>query len=162
MIDASQGKKVYEIGYLIVPTVSPDHISKEIDALKTGLNGSDVKVIAEEAPKMRPLTYAMVKVVGQKRSTYDTGYFGWVKFESSSDVAKEVEKTFTLSDKVLRSLLIRTVAENTMYGARILKEFKEVEKTTGLPPVVSSASVEKKSEVSVEEIDKAVEKLITE
>jgi ribosomal protein S6 len=159
MTDASQGKKVYEIGYLIVPTVSPDHIAKEIDALKAVLNTGDVKVIAEESPKMRPLTYPMVKVVGQKRSNYDTGYFGWVKFESTSDVSKEVEKTFATSDKVLRSLLIKTVAENTMYGSRILKEFKDAEKPVGQAP---SAISEKKADSSVEEIDKAVEKLITE
>jgi len=158
MTDASQGKKVYEIGYLIVPTVSPDHISKEIDALKAVLN-KDAVIIAEEAPKMRALTYSMVKVVGQKRNTYDTGYFGWIKFEGSSDVAKEVEKTFTLSDKVLRSLLIKTVADNTLYGARILKEFKDAEKPVGVAP---AAIGEKKADSSVEEIDKAVEKLITE
>jgi ribosomal protein S6 len=157
MTDASQDGKVYEIGYLIVPTVSPDHISKEIDALKATINAAGASIIADENPKMRQLTYSMVKAVGQKRNTFDTAYFGWVKFEGSSDAMKAIEKAFAESEKVLRHLLIKTVRENTIYGPRILKEQVRGDSKDSVEVVP-----EKKGEASSEEIDKAVEKLITE
>jgi transketolase len=42
--------KVYEVGYIIVPTVAPDHVAKEVDALKAILSKNKAEVISEEFP----------------------------------------------------------------------------------------------------------------
>jgi len=97
----------------------------------------------------------MVKVVGAKRHTFDTAYFGWVKFEVASDKATIIDKAFKLSDKIIRHLLIITVAENTIYGPKVLKE--KVEEKAKDAPILAP---ELKEVVSLEEIDKAVEKII--
>lgn len=142
---------VYEVGYHIVPTVSPEQLPKEVEAIKALLGGKDAKIISEEAPKLRPLAYTMLKVVGPLRQKFDTAYFGWIKFEGTSDAIVAIQKALDESEKVLRSLVVKTVAENTLYGAKVLpKEAPVAEKGEG------------KVEVSAEEVDKVVEKLIVE
>ncbi len=138
---------VYEVGYHIVPTVSPEQLPKEVEAIKALLGGKDAKIISEEAPKLRPLAYTMLKVVGPLRQKFDTAYFGWIKFEGTSDAIVAVQKALDASEKVLRSLVVKTVAENTLYGAKVLPK---------------EAPVAEKTEVSGEEVDKVVEKLIVE
>jgi ribosomal protein S6 len=152
-VDASRESKVYEVGYLLVPTISPEHLAKEVDALKAVIEKAGAKFISEEAPKSRSLAYKMVKVVGAKRHTFDTAYFGWVKFELTSDKVQSIDKAFKESAKVIRHLLITTVAENTIYGPKVLKE-KVEEKPKDAPIIAPTA------DISLEEIDKAVEKII--
>lgn len=144
--------KVYEVGYIIVPTVAPDHVAKEVDALKAILSKNKAEVISEEFPKMRTLAYQMLKVVGAQRSKFDTGYFGWVKFSATEEAVLEIKKAIDLSEKVLRHLLITTVAENTLYGAK----HAPVEKA----PALSTDKVEEKAEVSQEDLDKSIDKLV--
>lgn len=145
---------VYEVGFHIVPTVSPENLSKEVDAIKAILGGVGATIISEEFPKLRNLAYQMVKVIGPARNRHDTAHFGWIKFESSPESAAEVKKGMDAQEKVLRYLLIKTVAENTLYGSKILGEEKaEGDKAT-------DAKQPEKAPVSAAEIDKSIEKLV--
>ncbi len=115
---------VYEVGFHIVPAVSPEKLPAEVDAIKALLDGNKATIISEEFPKLRNLTYTMVKVIGPVRSKYDTAYFGWIKFEAAAEAALEIKKGMDANEKVLRYLLIKTARENTLYGAKILPEEK--------------------------------------
>lgn len=140
---------VYEVGYHIVPAVSPENLPKEVDAIKAILGAHGATIISEEFPKLRPLTYTMVKAIGQTRHKYDTAHFGWIKFEGSAEGAVEINKALAASEKILRYLLIKTVAENTLYGDKFFPQEKEAAKTEEAPKDVPAA----------EEVDKAAEKL---
>ena len=146
---------VYEVGYLIVPTVSPDHIGKEVEAIKAVLAQNGASVISEEAPKLKSLYYKMLKVVGPVRNKFDTGYFGWLKFTALGDKALEIDKAFAKNEKVLRYLLIKTVAENTIYGTKLGGQGESSERD-GVVIAPESA----KGEVNQEELDKSIDKLI--
>ncbi len=116
---------VYEVGYHIVPTVSPENLPKEVDAIKAILGKVGATIISEEGPKMIPLAYEMLKVVGPKRDYFETAYFGWVKFEAEPAAAIELKKALDLSEKVLRFIIVKTVRENTMHGHKFVKDSKE-------------------------------------
>lgn len=146
---------VYEVGYHIVPAVSPETLPKEVDAIKAFLEKQGATVISEESPKTRVLAYPMVKVVGQNRHTYDTAHFGWIKFEAPKDAAAEVEKFFQANEKVLRHLLIKTVRENTLYGAKVLPQEEGVKDEEA-----KDASKEAKPIASAEDMDKSIDKLV--
>lgn len=147
---------VYEIGYLIVPTVSPDHIVKEVEAIKAVLAQNGASVISEESPKLQTLYYKMLKVVGPVRHKFDTAHFGWIKFEAKAEKVMEIDKAMKINEKVLRFLLIKTVEENTLYGARILGE--KLEASSDNSP--ATAHPAEKAPVSQEEIDKSIDKLV--
>jgi len=115
---------VYEVGFHIVPAVSPEKLPAEVDAIKALLDGNKATIISEEFPKLRNLAYTMVKVLGPARHKYDTAYFGWIKFEAAPEAALEIKKAMDANEKVLRYLLIKTARENTLYGAKILPEEK--------------------------------------
>ena len=150
---------VYEVGYHIVPTVSPENLPKEVDAIKAILGKVGATIISEEGPKMIPLAYEMLKVVGPKRDYFETAYFGWVKFEAEPSAAVELKKALDLSEKVLRFIIIKTVRENTMHGHKFVKDGKEA-------PRRASSTDKKveggKPEVTAEELDKSIDKLVIE
>ncbi len=150
---------VYEVGYHIVPTVSPENLPKEVDAIKAILGKVEAKIISEEGPKMISLSYPMLKVVGPKRDYFETAYFGWVKFEAEPVAAVELKRALDLSEKVLRFIIVKTVRENTMHGHKFLKDGKEA-------PRRASSTDKKvegvKPEATAEELDKSIDKLVIE
>lgn len=152
---------VYEIGYLIVPTVSPDHLTKEVETIKAVLAQNGASVISEDAPKLRNIYYKMLKVVGPIRHKFDTAHFGWIKFEAKADAAQAIDKALKGNEKVLRFLMIKTVAENTLYGARILGEKLEGASDKPADAAAPKAAAPVKP-ASQEELDKSIDKLVIE
>lgn len=149
---------VYEVGYHIVPAVSPENLPKEVDAIKAVLGKQGATIISEEAPKLRSLAYPMTKAVGQARHTYETAYFGWIKFEAGTEAAAEVKKALDASEKVLRFLLIKTARENTLYGAKILPQEKD--EAAKEAPKAEAPKEAKPAAASEEELDKSIDKLV--
>jgi len=153
-VKSVEGKAVYEVGYLVMPSVSLELLPREVDAIKAVIAKIGGEVISEGAPEMRPLAYTMVKPVGPTRPRFDAAYFGWIKFEATKESISEVKKALDGMEKIIRFLLIETVRENTLYGSKILKDKEEGDKPE---TIKAPAAVVQSSE---EEIDKAVEKLI--
>ncbi|MEK7607821.1 MAG: 30S ribosomal protein S6 [Patescibacteria group bacterium] len=146
---------VYEVGFHIVPAVSPEKLSEEVDAIKAVLGKSGAVIISEEFPKLRNLAYTLVKTIGPARHKYDTAYFGWIKYETSPDFAADIKKALDANEKILRYLIIKTVRENTLYGSKILPEEKREEaKTDGLKDVKEVPLT------SREDLDKSIDKLV--
>jgi ribosomal protein S6 len=98
--------KIYEIGYLLVPTIPEENVLGRFRTSKMLLESKGAAFITEDAPKMRLLSYDMTQVIGSERRKYDKGYFGWVKFETQSAaipvIRTELEKTIN----ILRHLII--------------------------------------------------------
>ena len=162
---------VYEVGYHIVPAVSPENLPKEVDAIKAILGANGATIISEEAPAMRSLAYTMVKAVGQARHKYDTAYFGWIKFESDADAAVEIKRALDGLEKILRFILIKTVRENTIYGPKVLpkndEEETEADDASDDLPDDSSDNEDDKDEESgddkessKEDLDDSIDKLV--
>jgi ribosomal protein S6 len=143
---------VYEVGFHIVPAVSPENLPKEVDAIKAILGKSGATIISEEFPKLRNLAYTIVKAIGPARHRYDTAYFGWIKYEAQPETAADIKKALDADEKILRYITVKTVRENTIYGPKVLPQEKDeaapVEKT------------EKEVAPLQEEIDKSIEKLV--
>lgn len=153
-VKSVEGKAVYEVGYLVMPSVSLELLPREVDAIKAIITKVGGEIISEGAPEMRPLAYTMIKAVGPARPRFDAAYFGWVKFEATKESIGEVKKALDSVDSLIRFLLVETVRENTLYGAKILKDKEESEKPEAPKAPVAPVMA------SEEEIDKAVEKLI--
>ena len=157
-VKSVEGKAVYEVGYLVMPSVSLELLPREVDAIKEIISKVGGELISEGVPEMKPLAYIMVKAVGATRPRFDTAYFGWVKFETTRESISEVKKALDAMEKIIRFLLIETVRENTLYGSKILKDKEEGDKTEASSSKTDDTKASDQS--SEEDIDKAVEKLI--
>jgi ribosomal protein S6 len=144
--------RVYELAYLFVPLLTEETVAASFGNLKALLEKHGAQFISEEMPKMMDLAYQMSRIIENKKTWFDNGYFGWVKFSATEEAVLEIKKAIDLSEKVLRHLLITTVAENTLYGAKLAP----VEKA----PTLSTDKVEEKAEVSQEDLDKSIDKLV--
>ena len=158
--------QVYEIGYLLVPSIPEEKVTTEVAVLKGILSKKGAEFIAEEAPELRTLAYSMTKKIGASNNHFDNGYFGWFKFELSTKETESVKKVFEENPHMLRMLFITTVKEGTYLGKKSpsasLSKVEEVVAEPTVEPVAEPAVVAEVSAapVSVEEIDKSIDEMV--
>ena len=147
--------QVYELGYLLVPTIKEEDMPISYGNLKELVSSFRGAVIADEMPKMINRSYTMSKVISNVRNKFSTAYFGWVKFTMDSQKVLELKKNLDLDPNFIRFLILKTVKENTIAAKRFIrgdiykkpKTKKTAENETALP-------------INKEEIDKEIEALI--
>lgn len=154
----NEGVKIYEVGYLLVPELAESAVAEEVGNLKAlitdSLGGME---ISSEMPRMIDLAYSMEKRLGQKKEFYSKAHFGWIKFELPSEKISEIKSALEKNNKIIRSLIIKTVRENTMAVKKVFTRSPEVsarkradgEKEPSLP-------------INEEELDKTIEELVIE
>ena len=147
--------RVYEVGYLVAPTVSEEELPREVTALKDVLEKEKAAVISEEFPKFRALAYPMQKRIGGVMQNFTTAYFGWVKFGAKAECIKRIEQELKKNEKVARYILVKTVREHTMTLGRPLR-------TERVPRKEAPKDAPAGAPVSEVELDKSIEKLIAE
>ncbi|HXK38443.1 MAG TPA: 30S ribosomal protein S6 [Candidatus Paceibacterota bacterium] len=146
-------ERIYEVGFLIIPTVNEDGLVARVAAIREAINSINGTVIAEGAAKKIDLAYPMTKVAQNKRATYSSAYSGWFKFEAEPKGAKEIATVLKADEDVLRFLLIKTVREDTMAPRKLFEKKKEGKDAdeAEVAPVATEA-----------EIDASIDKLIAE
>lgn len=152
---SEENSKVYELGYLLVPTIKEEDVSINYGNLKELVLSFGGEVISDEMPKMINLAYTMSKVISNVRSKFDTAYFGWVKFTMDSAKVLELKKRLDLDPNIIRFLILKTVKENTIATKRFVRG--EMYKK---PAVKDSTKNETAVPINKEEIDKEIEALI--
>jgi ribosomal protein S6 len=152
------GLQVYELGYHIVSTVAEENLSKEAEALKAIVLKDGGSLVSEGEPKLINLAYSMTKSVADAKKKFNTAYFGWIKFETKSELMPSIKKAVDANPHVLRYLLIKTVRENTMFTPKL--NIRTAEKEA--PKAKKSIKTEEKKASSVEDLDKTIDELVLE
>ncbi len=147
--------RIYEVGYLLVPSIPEEEVGAEYGNLKELVGSFGGVVVSDEMPKMIGLAYQMVKVVSNIRHKYDSAYFGWTKFEMDPEKVLELKKKLDMDAKVIRFLITKTVRENTIASKRfigkdMIRRKPQARKEDEGPAV----------EINKEEIDKEIEALV--
>lgn len=157
-------KKVYEIGYLLISSIPREKVADVAASLKGVLSKKGAEIIAEEAAELIPLSYTMVKKIGTIHHRFDQAFFGWVKFELSTQEIEEVKKTLDIHPDVLRYLLITTVRENTYLGKKApVAPGLIVGSADGVPAeaaIVTEALPLGEKPASIEEMDKSIDEMV--
>ncbi len=147
--------RVYELGYLLVPTLSEENIPTVHGNLKELISSLGGAHISDEMPKTITLAYTMTKVVANVRNKFNTAYFGWTKFSMDTNKILELKKKLDLDPNIIRFLLLKTVKENTIVARRFVgrdmthKRFK-----------AKTDEAENAAPINKEEIDKEIDALI--
>jgi ribosomal protein S6 len=145
--------RIYELGYLMVPTIEEKDVATEVGALKEVIDATGAVTISEEFPKLIDLAYEMTRVISNKNEHFVTGYFGWVKFEVDPSNVASIDLTLKRNEKLIRYILVKTVRENTLSPK---KNFSRTEtKKRG-----SRKDTEEGAVISNEEIDKQIDALV--
>jgi ribosomal protein S6 len=147
--------KVYELGYLLVPSIKEEDVPVSYGNLKELVASFGGEVISDEMPKMMPLAYAMQKVVSNVRSKFNTAYFGWTKFTMSAEKVLELKKSLDLNPQFIRFLILKTVKENTIAAKRFVRG-----ETYKRPTKSGGADGAPAAPINKEEIDKEIDALI--
>jgi ribosomal protein S6 len=155
-IETEANSRVYELGYLLVPTISETDLPVVFGNLKELVSSLGGMHISDEMPKMIPLAYKMVKVVSNVRNKFNTAYFGWIKFTMDSDKVLELKKKLDLDPNVIRFLILKTVKENTIAGKRFVRGDMAHRK----PRSAKSENTETAVPINKEEIDKEIDAMV--
>jgi len=148
--------RVYELGYLLVPTLSLEDMPATYSNLKDLIISLDGGIISDEIPKMITLAYAMLKVNQNVRKKFDTAYFGWIKFETTGNKVIELKKKLKVDPNVLRSLILKTVRENTIAAKRFIrKDFRKK-----VPTIKKKGENKTSTPIDKEKIDKEIEAMV--
>lgn len=148
-------KRVYELGYLLVPTLSPEEVPTTLGDLKELISSFEGDHISEDMPKLINLAYPMIKVVSNVRSKFDTGYFGWFKFFMDPEKVLELKKKVDLDPNIIRFLILKTVQENTLASKRFVGRDSAYRKTAN-----KKDKQEEAEPINKEEIDKEIEAMV--
>ncbi|MDE2399412.1 MAG: 30S ribosomal protein S6 [Patescibacteria group bacterium] len=155
-ISEDANSRVYELGYLLVPTIAGENIPAVYgdlkDVITTNFKG---EIISDEMPKQMTLAYSMLKVVSNVRSKFDSAYFGWVKFNMDPEQIVELKKHLDLDPNIIRFLIIKTVKENTIATKRFVERSRGVKRTFTV-----KKSDEALTPIDKEEVDKEIDALI--
>lgn len=154
--------RVYEAGYHIVPTVAESDVEKVVGQVRAEIEKLGGNFISEGAPSLMKLTYGMDKREGERHKEYDRAYFGWLKFEASTDSAAKLTAALKLNPSILRSIVFKTLREDTRakFKAPQLREVKRTDTIKAAPRKAPEAS--EKEAVSEVDLEKALETLTAE
>lgn len=144
---------VYEVGYLMVPTIAEENVGQEVTTFKDTLAEKGAVFISDEYPKLLELAYEMSRSINNKKQKFSYAYFGWVKFECSSSQAKDIKDFLDKNEKLVRYLLIKTVRENTMSIKRTYSKQDGVKRRP-------AQKQEDQAPINEEVIDKEIDALV--
>ena len=153
------GVQVYELGYHIVSTVAEENLPREVETLKAIVLKDGGSLISEGEPKLITLAYSMAKSVADVKKKFTTAYFGWLKFETKSELMTSIKKAVDANPNVLRYILIKTVRENTLFTPKLNVRAPAKEEA---PKAKKSIKTDEKKATSLEDIDKSIEELVAE
>lgn len=106
--------RLYELGFILVPTVPELEVPQKVETLKSLIKDEGGGITAEGAPEYIDLAYTMERTIGSKTQKYSQGYFGFIKFEAEPSALEALKKSFDISEMLVRYLLIKTDATNTI------------------------------------------------
>jgi ribosomal protein S6 len=151
--------RVYEVGYLLVPTLSEQEMPGVYSSLKDLIVSLGGEMISDEMPKMIDLAYTMKKTIQNVRSRFDTAYFGWSKFFMDADKVSELKKKLDLNPQVIRFLIVKTVKENTIAA----KKFTNRDSVRRKPfSAKKEEGAEEALPINKEEVDKEIDAMVAE
>ncbi len=148
-METAEKGTVYEVSYLLLPSISQEQIESKATALKETIKKNGGEIISDDNPILIDLAYPMTKVVSTVSHKCHAGYFGWIKFELRARGLSDLKKSLDNNNDILRYLIIKTVRENTLLNGKM--KLKSEDKTR---------KYEDEKESTPEEIDKSIDNLV--
>lgn len=119
--------QIYELGYLILPSITEDKLLAVAENLKEVIAREGGKVFDGEEPHLHELSYTMAKTVGSSRYVLNDAYIGWLKFELEPESVERVKNSLEKMNELVRFLIIKVPKKTTFTFAQAKKQAIEAE-----------------------------------
>ncbi len=157
-VEGDADARIYELGYLLLPSIPEENIPTMYGNLKDLVNSFGGEAVSDEIPRMMSLAYTMSKVTANVRSKFNTAYFGWLKFSMNPDKVLELKKKLDLNTDVIRFLLLKTVKENTIAARRYVGRDAVHRRTPSTHKEGEGEEVS--APINKEEVDKEIDAMV--
>lgn len=147
--------QVYEVGYLLAPTVAETEVPAMYGNIKELVSTLEGVTISDDMPKYISLAYPMTKVVSNVRSKFDSAYFGWVKFTMPKSKVLELKKKLDLDTNIIRFLILKTIKENTIASKRFIGRDSTHKRTPSTKKEDAEATP-----INKEEVDREIDAMV--
>lgn len=147
--------KLYEVGYLLSPTIALESLSKECGKIKEAL-GADAFVASELEPKMKELAYHMEKESSGKKNIFENAYFGSIYFQAEPGSVDSIKKNFDKNENIIRYLVIKRNKEILMAPKKIYSPRVKPTHSMG----TETKKIPSETVINEAELDKTIEELI--
>lgn len=148
-------KPLYEVSFLISASVPEDSVASEVATINSLLAEAEGEILFAEAPKMRALSYPMLKTHLGKREKFDSAYFGSLIVALEGEKVKVLPKQLESMPSVLRALVVAVPPEALWYAEKRVAAKAERE-------AKHAALKEEANTLSQAELDKTIEQLVIE
>ena len=152
--------RIYEVGYHVSPSVKEEDVEKVVAQVRDAIEKAGGSFIAEAAPTSTKLSYPISIRHGERYTEYDRAYFGWIKFETTTEVAQEIDAALKAHASIIRHIVFKTVREDTR--AKLKVTMREVRRTDTIRTAPRKAEESAETPVSEADLDKALETLTAE
>lgn len=162
--------RLYELSFLVLPSVDEKDIEKEFDTIKKNVTDVGGDVNSEEAPQKIDLQYEMVKKIEGKNKKFGNAYFGWVRFEVEPQNLESLKEEIEKNKNILRYLLVLVDKDSFIPTGRDEKEKFSEKKVSSVKPKKEEATTnevvpeekEKKSfsKEDLQKIDKTIDDIV--
>lgn len=159
----AEDMKIYEIGYLLAPYLPVEEVAKNVESLiKSKIVSAGGEVTSEMNPTMTRLAYVITKVINNKHTKFSDGYFGALRCKLAPAEIVKLDKSLTKEELVIRHLIVTMPAgsENIVVPRRSFAPRRE-DKPFEIERVMPEKE-EEKAVLTVEELDKEIDKLVDE
>ena len=160
-MDKGDERKIYEIGYLLMPYLPAEKVAEEVESIiKAKIGALGGEVTSEMEPSMTRLAYVITKVINNKHTKFSDGYFGALRCKLTPAEAVNLDKELAKDDMVIRYLVITLPAgsENIVLPKRAFTPRRE-DKPFEIERIMPEKE-EEKTIMTVEELDKEIDKLV--
>jgi ribosomal protein S6 len=124
--DHKEASQVYEVGYLVLPSIAEDSLPQVVDSIKEIITKNGGKTLDGEMPMLLDLAYPLSKIVGASKYVVNDAYFGWQKFEAESgSVIEAIKSELDKKDELVRFLLVKTERETRFTLAKARAKMTE-------------------------------------
>lgn len=165
-MDNIDERKIYEIGYLLAPYLPVAEITGSAETMiKAKIEAVGGEVTSTLDPVMTRLAYTITKVINNKHTKFSDAYFGALRFKAPAEMLKKLEADWKKDDNIVRFLLITLpkgaeslVAPKRSF-ARSTGPITHEDKPFEIERIMPERE-EEKVVLSVEDLDKEIDKLV--
>ncbi len=159
--DKEKATVLYELGYHLVPSLGDDALALRVTDIQKAILAQGGTVISEGEPQAFSLAYTMRKMRAGRWDSYDSSFFGWVRFEAPSEGVVALKEFLDRNEFIVRYLIIK-LDPIALTPEPVREPRKESTEVVVEPKALTPKQdvEEGEGEVSEEELDKQIEQLI--
>lgn len=157
----------YELAFHVLPTVAEGEVPGVFERLKALITKAGGELFDEEAPERIDLVYDIVKSIDGKNRKFKSAYFGWIRFQLSSENTGGLTENIDAEPTLLRYLLIKLTKLEEANPFRFhenRKSVKMVEVVDEKAETLKEAHTEAEANVEVSDaaLDESLDKITSE